>query len=125
MIGNAGQYTASGANTNNPGYRQFFKASQVPYPSDIFLFIEEHPDSIDDGYFINKIDSFEWHDLPASYHDGGTPISFLDGHVERRQWIDPSTRAMPSPDAAHLPFAVPAGEQHDFRWLMEHTSVRQ
>jgi prepilin-type processing-associated H-X9-DG protein len=124
MIGNAGQYTLGGVNTNNPTYRQFFRASQVPNPSEIFLFIEEHPDSIDDGYFINKIDSFEWHDLPGSYHDGGTPISFVDGHVDRHQWIDASTRVPPSPDSAHLPFGVPTGEQHDFRWLMERTSVR-
>jgi len=124
LIGNAGQYTLGGTNINNPGYRQFFRASQVPNPSEIFLFIEEHPDSIDDGYFVNKIDSFEWHDLPACYHDGGTPISFVDGHVERRQWLDSSTKAPPFPDSAHLPFAVPAAEQHDFRWLMERTSVR-
>ena len=125
MIGNAGQYTSGGTNINNPGYRQFFRAGQIPDPSQIFLFIEEHPDSIDDGYFLNKIDSFEWLDLPAAYHDGATPISFVDGHVERRQWIDPSTKPPALPDAAHLPYAVPASEGHDFRWLMERTSVRE
>ncbi len=39
-------------NTNNPGYRQFLHLGDVPEPSRIFALIEEHPDSINDGYFL-------------------------------------------------------------------------
>src|SRR5258706_655295 len=46
MVGNAGTFSASGVNVNNPGYTQFFKFTQIPRPVDIFVFLDEHPDSI-------------------------------------------------------------------------------
>lgn len=124
MVGNAGEFTRTGVNTNNPGYRQFFKLSQVPEPSDIFVFIEEHPDSINDGYFLNNAYEAEWTDLPASYHDGGCHLAFADGHVERHQWLFASTKPPARPDSALLPFEIPDAEQQDFWWLMWRTSVR-
>jgi prepilin-type N-terminal cleavage/methylation domain-containing protein len=54
MVGNVGASLINGVNTNNPGYRQFFKITQIPRPAEIFVFLDEHPDSIDDGYFLNK-----------------------------------------------------------------------
>ncbi len=55
MVGDAGAISASGVNSNNPTYQQFFKITQVPHPADIFVFLDEHPDSIDDGYFVNPV----------------------------------------------------------------------
>ena len=40
MVGDAGRFSTSGANVNNPNYRQFFKNSQVTKPSQIFVFID-------------------------------------------------------------------------------------
>src|ERR1017187_2682472 len=54
MVGDAGSFTANGYNVNNPGYTQFFKMTQIPQPSEIFAFLDEHHDSIDDGYFLDK-----------------------------------------------------------------------
>jgi prepilin-type N-terminal cleavage/methylation domain-containing protein/prepilin-type processing-associated H-X9-DG protein len=123
MIGDAGQYSRSGANTNNPDYVQFFKATQVTQPSGIFVFIEEHPDSIDDGYFVNHIQTPRWIDLPASYHHGAANLSFADGHVESHKWLCSSTMPPSRPYAAHLPFAVPPNQRADFYWLMARTSL--
>ncbi len=128
MIGDAGQYFVKGYNVNNPGYRQFAKQSQVLKPSQIFVFIEEHPDSINDGYFLNHVDSRRWFDLPASYHDGAANISFADGHLEKHKWTLASTKPPSRADAAMLPFpAAPnvldADSLGDFNWLMERTSV--
>ena len=124
MVGDAGVFSSAGANTNNPDYKQFFKIGQVPKPSQIFVFIEEHPDSINDGYFLNKPDSGEWFDLPASYHNGSVNLSFTDGHAERHHWLYASTKRPARPGGAHpLPFAVPYAERQDFRWLMERTTV--
>src|SRR5229473_3440619 len=92
MAGDAGNFSRGGSNTNNPDYKQFFKVSQVPKPAQIFVFIEEHPDSINDGYFLNKPDSPGWFDLPASYHNGAANLSFCDGHAERHQWLYASTK---------------------------------
>ena len=54
MVGDAGDASANGSNVNNPGYVQFFKITQIFQTSEIFIFLDEHPDTIDDGYFINK-----------------------------------------------------------------------
>jgi prepilin-type N-terminal cleavage/methylation domain-containing protein/prepilin-type processing-associated H-X9-DG protein len=81
-VGDAGDITSSGVNTNNPGYVQFFKLTSVPMPSRIFVFLDEHPDSISDGYFVNRSYYPEWIRLPASWHNGAATFSFADGHAE-------------------------------------------
>jgi hypothetical protein len=70
-VGDAGELTSSGVNTNNPGYVQFFKLTSMPVPARIFVFLDEHPDSISDGYFVNRSYYPEWIRLPASWHNGG------------------------------------------------------
>src|SRR4029453_18528442 len=123
MTGNAGEYSATGINANNPGYRQFFQVSSIPNPSEIFLFIEEHPDSINDGYFLNKLESDRWLDLPASYHNRSGNLTFADGHAESRVWQYPTTRRPARPYGAELPFRIPPGQRGDFDWLMQRTSI--
>jgi type II secretory pathway pseudopilin PulG len=140
MVGDAGSFSSGGFNTNNPGYRQFFKMTQIPQPAGIFVFLDEHPDSIDDGYFLNRVTSdympaygnrgqaAEWIDLPASYHNRATAFSFADGHSILHQWARPSTVPPPLPDAANLPIAipaVPATEQADFEWVTHHMSIER
>ena len=123
MVGNAGWYLEAGANVNNPDYRQFLKLGQILQPSQIFVLTEEHPDSINDGYFLNKPESMEWNDLPASYHNGAANLAFADGHLVTHQWHFASTKPPARPDAAHLPFRVPPAEQADYDWLMARTSI--
>jgi prepilin-type N-terminal cleavage/methylation domain-containing protein/prepilin-type processing-associated H-X9-DG protein len=123
MVGNVGQYFQAGGNVNNPDYRQFLKLGQIPQPARTFVLTEEHPDSVNDAYFLNKPDSLQWIDLPASYHNGAANLAFADGHIETHIWRFASTKPPARPEAAHLPFSVPAGEEADFRWLMERTTV--
>jgi len=124
MLGNAGEFLTGSINTNNPGYRQFFHLSDIPNPSRIFAFVEEHPDSINDGYFLNRYDSHEWIDLPASYHNGGADFIFADGHAEFRQWREADTTPPPRPDAAHLPIEVEDYESSDWYWVLSRMSVK-
>jgi prepilin-type processing-associated H-X9-DG protein len=123
MLGDAGEFLTGAVNTNNPNYRQFFRMSEIPEPSRIFAFVEEHPDSINDGYFINKFYSSEWLDLPASWHHDGANLSFADGHAEYRQWRLSSTRPPSRPDAARLPIELPSAERTDYYWMLWRTSV--
>lgn len=123
MVGDAGEFTSSGRNVNNPYHRQFFRQSQIPEPARIFVFIEEHPDSVNDGYFLNKPAGYEWIDLPASWHNGGANLVFADGHAESHRWRSASTRRPARPDGAQLPFAVGPEDDGDFDWLMERTTV--
>jgi prepilin-type N-terminal cleavage/methylation domain-containing protein/prepilin-type processing-associated H-X9-DG protein len=137
MIGNAGGVTANGYNVNNPGYKQFFKMEQIPSPTEIFVFLDEHPDSIDDGYFLVKdaaqpgaygmssVATSEWTDLPASYHNRAAAFSFADGHASLHRWLKSSTVAPASPHAANLPIQIPstAGADSDIEWVLSHMST--
>jgi prepilin-type N-terminal cleavage/methylation domain-containing protein/prepilin-type processing-associated H-X9-DG protein len=122
MIGNAGDYSKTGVNANNPGYRQYFKQTQIPKPAETFVFIDEHPDSINDGYFLNRHYSRQWTDLPASYHSGGSTLTFADGHAELHRWKSASTKPPPRPYAAKLPLAVAENDRADWDWLMARMS---
>jgi prepilin-type N-terminal cleavage/methylation domain-containing protein len=141
MVGDAGDASASGYNINNPGYTQFFKTTQIQRPTEIFVFLDEHPDTINDGYFLNKdpgsayvnpygsgygtppMSSAQWIDLPASYHNRSTAFSFADGHSQLHRWVNPGTIRTPQPDAPYLPIDVPADQSDDFNWVLEHMSV--
>ncbi|MEO7677758.1 MAG: H-X9-DG-CTERM domain-containing protein [Verrucomicrobiota bacterium] len=125
MVGDAGELSQSGRNVNNPNYVQFFSLSSVSRPSQIFVFLEEHPDSINDGYFVNRFYSGEWSDLPASYHNGAANFSFADGHAEAHRWRRTSTRPPSGPDLALLPIAVPKTERNDLYWVLARMCVEQ
>ena len=123
MIGDAGDLSLAGYNRNNPDYVQFFNISSIPQPAGIFVFLDEHPDSINDGYFINKAYYWEWIDLPASYHNGAASFSFADGHSETHRWRLASTKPPSQPDAAPLPIKLPKAEWGDFDWVIDRMSV--
>jgi prepilin-type N-terminal cleavage/methylation domain-containing protein/prepilin-type processing-associated H-X9-DG protein len=133
LIGNAGTFSANGYNLNAPHYKQFFKQSQIPKPSEIFVFLDEHPSSIDDGYFVNKesapgaysssVTTYPvWTDLPASYHNRSAAFAFADGHSTLHRWQGDRT-VQPLVPAAFLPMTVYRSELADFQWVMEHMSV--
>jgi len=123
MIGDAGDLSVGGTNQNNPSYIQFFKITAIPRPSTIFVFLDEHPDSINDGYFINRAYYPHWLDLPASYHNGAASFAFADGHSEIHRWLFPLTKPPPRPEAAALPLPTPDGERADLNWMIERMSI--
>ena len=63
-----------------------------PSPSKLWVFVDEHPDSINDGWTITGVtDPNNWTDLPASYHCGAAGFCFADGHAEIKHWQEKST----------------------------------
>ncbi len=122
MVGDAGEFTRTGANVNNPFYHQFLKLGEFRSTSELFVFIEEHPDSINDGYFLNRPNKLEWNDLPASWHSGAANLTFADGHATSRKWNE-HTRKPSVPDGAKLPIALSYKESEDFKWLIQRTSI--
>jgi prepilin-type N-terminal cleavage/methylation domain-containing protein/prepilin-type processing-associated H-X9-DG protein len=123
MVGDAGDFSTNGFNINNPEYTQFFKITQIPQPVEIFVFLDEHPDSINDGYFLERDYYPEWHDLPASYHNGSAAFSFADGHSSLHRWTQPDTYRPPIPDGANLPISVSSSGKQDLEWVLGHMSV--
>ena len=85
MVGDAGALSQTGTNVNNPSYKQFFRLTDIPKPSSIFVFLDEHPDSINDAGFFNP-NQTSWIDQPANYHNAAAGFSFADGHAEIHKW---------------------------------------
>jgi prepilin-type N-terminal cleavage/methylation domain-containing protein/prepilin-type processing-associated H-X9-DG protein len=125
MIGDAGGFSQGGYNVNNPDYIQFFKITNIPRPSDIFVFLDEHPDSIDDGYFLNKLEYPKWIDLPASYHDGAATFSFADGHMEPHKWRRLTTKPASIAFEAKLPIKLQSNDLQDFEWIVSAMSIER
>ncbi len=64
-----------------------------PNPTALFVFIDEHPDTMVDAQFGNPVgipgDSQVWWDMPSDRHNQGANLSFADGHTERWKWKYP------------------------------------
>jgi prepilin-type processing-associated H-X9-DG protein len=91
-------------------------------PANAWLLIDEHPDSINDGYFLNNPAGANfWTDIPGSLHKGAATVSFADGHAEIHQWLSKSTR-LPVQFSYGPPPLDPLGHT-DFQWLIARTAV--
>ncbi len=101
-----------------PTYFTFRKMTEIlrPPPARVFVFLDEHPESIDDGYFLVFVDRVAlWGNMPANYHSGACGFSFADGHAEIKKWVDPDSLA------AHI-VANPMGPR-DVPWIQLRTSA--
>jgi prepilin-type N-terminal cleavage/methylation domain-containing protein/prepilin-type processing-associated H-X9-DG protein len=108
---------------------RFWKLSQIvaPGPSDAFVFIDEREDSINDGLFaIDAGSRYAIIDYPSSCHNGGACISFVDGHADYHQWVEPTTNP-PLVAGQRLPGGSKptSPTDRDVAWLIQHsTSLR-
>ena len=73
--------------TNEPGsgYRTFVKDTELAaaQPSGLWLFIDEHELTIDDGFFLVTMDNSKpFVSRPATRHSKGFNLIFADGHGE-------------------------------------------
>jgi prepilin-type N-terminal cleavage/methylation domain-containing protein/prepilin-type processing-associated H-X9-DG protein len=123
MVGDPGGLLQGGANINNTNYQQFIRESDIIDPSSIFVFLDEHPDSINDGYFLIT-ENDTWDDLPASYHNGAGSFSFADGHAVIHRWQD-STTVQPSVPDVGLPISLRTDQLTDFNWVLQHSSMER
>lgn len=119
MVGDPGILT----NQFNPDYLQFFTFASIPNPANTYVFLDEHPDTINDGFFVNRLDDYQWGNLPGSFHNGGLNLSFADGHTETHRWVVSDTVKPAVPGGAGGTFAPSAPT--DFQWLKDRTSVRK
>jgi len=81
----AGQY-------NGVNYKEFIKYSDFGHDglsaSDCFVFLDENPLSLNDGWFLYILDGSDINDRPAVNHGRSSSFSFADGHAELQLWHD-------------------------------------
>ncbi len=122
LVGNPGELT----NKFNPDYLQFFKSADLVNPTKVFVFMDEHPDTINDGFFMNRLEEYAWGNLPGSHHDGAANLSFADGHTELHRWAVGGDKGTIRPSRkGGVGGSFPASPRTDFDWLKERTSVRK
>src|ERR1035438_8292279 len=79
-------------------YQLYMKQTDIvrPNPTMAWVFIDEHADSINDGFFrIVMNQTAQWEDAPASYHGSSGALSFADGHAEIKKWTDANIKDRP------------------------------
>ncbi len=90
----------------HPPYRMHFKLSQIERPSELFVFLDERADTLDNNSFNVGDEGLDpinpgltrCTELPGNYHGNAGSFSFADGHVEAHKWTQP----MPPASQQHL-----------------------
>ena len=112
-----------GADKPSGNWQTFKKTADIRNASGYWVFVDENPGSINDGYFCGdgagSTATANWQDLPASFHGKACGFGFADGHSEIKKWKSASTYA---PDGST---GWPTGGQiGDIVWVQERTTYR-
>ena len=113
----------------SPPYQTYMNMADIvaPSPDRAFVFLDEHPDSINNGVFgVFMADPSQPQqnailDYPGSYHNGGSNLGFADGHAETHIWLDARTR--PPIRGTPLQLGVYSPNNVDVQWLSTRTSA--
>jgi prepilin-type N-terminal cleavage/methylation domain-containing protein/prepilin-type processing-associated H-X9-DG protein len=132
-VGEGNGWSSLGGGPSGPNnltiYRGVGKASGliIPGPSQTWVYVDEHPDSINDAGNFPPNSATNIPDGPGTYHNGACGFSFADGHSEIKKWTG---TVMNRPRAAgglagvnyvaQNNFSAPAGDP-DVRWLSYHS----
>ncbi len=111
------------------GFISYNKESDVtkPGPSAVWLFLDEHADSINDGWFLFSMGGRQFFDGPANYHNNACGMSFVDGHAEIHKWLQPQAWPLVQqvnefpPNTGETINETPSGR--DVAWMLQHTSA--
>jgi competence protein ComGC len=112
--------------SSSSGWRNYIKSSDIfrPSPAGLFVFADESPMTINDGYLQSDLNQPDFPDVPASYLDGACGFSFADGHGEIHRW---QTSVLLIPLQYGLTLTQPistTGQNADWIWLRSHTSSK-
>ena len=112
--------------TYNDYWPNFFKLTDFVSPAFTWVFSDEHPESINDGFQCAPNmdgDTMNWSDVPASYHNNACGFAYADGHSEIYKWHDPST-SWPVSVPLPYPLSGTPPNYHDIRWVEGRASPR-
>ena len=119
---------------NNDILKSAIKLSDItsPGPSAVYLFIDEHENSINDSHFLPFADfhqygNQQWLDCPSGRHGNATGFAFADGHAEIHKWVQSDVHqvlfngpvVVPNSFTTFIPKPGPA----DFSWCTNHVAA--
>jgi prepilin-type N-terminal cleavage/methylation domain-containing protein/prepilin-type processing-associated H-X9-DG protein len=100
------------------------KMSDLAAPSQIYVLVDEHENSINDSHFfpfdnLNAYGNQKWLDAPSGRHGNAAGFTFADGHAEIKKWqskIDGFRRKGAEVEANNISW-LPKAELSDFQWM--------
>ncbi len=89
---NGWRFTGLTLALGNSGLTPYNRITEMGKTSDLMVFTEEDPNTIDDAVILNTIDTpgsasnSTFGNKPSALHNGGSAMSFADGHAENHRW---------------------------------------
>jgi prepilin-type N-terminal cleavage/methylation domain-containing protein/prepilin-type processing-associated H-X9-DG protein len=96
QVFSVGEWLDGNLNAGQTKWRVYNKLSNIVLPPKTYLFVDEHPDSINDAAFASAMTGNQATDppsaarivdIPGDYHNGACGFSFTDGHSEIHKWL--------------------------------------
>ena len=111
-------------------YRVYSRLSHIVSPTETFVMIDEHPDSINDAAFgVEMVEPGASNgriiDYPASYHNGAAGLSFADGHSEIHRWVGSAIQPKVQYRDNVIVTKAAGDSLNDVKWLSKNTTVRK
>jgi prepilin-type N-terminal cleavage/methylation domain-containing protein/prepilin-type processing-associated H-X9-DG protein len=131
VFGN-GEWLNKAFDAGQTRWRTYAKDSDIQLPSNTWVFVDEHPDSINDAGFANAMTGAERPtgntgqiiDMPSSTHNGACGFSFSDGHAEIHKWIGGTIRPPTRYTVGGVSLNIPARDsQVDVFWFYNNSTV--
>lgn len=110
-----------------PPYRTYSRLAHIVNPTQTWVLVDEHPDSINDAACAVQMvrpdaRSGNIIDFPAAYHNGACGFSFADGHSEIHRWVGSKIKTFGR--GSNTGLNVPAGDSLvDAKWWSSVTTV--
>jgi prepilin-type N-terminal cleavage/methylation domain-containing protein len=132
-----GEWLDGGLNAAQTVWRTYDKLSSIVLPVKTFVFVDEHPDSINDAALAVQCTGNQPEngnagmviDFPANFHNRACGFSFSDGHAEIHKWKGPIIGNAPidytATMALNIGFSNSRLDAVDTHWMAENTSVRR
>ena len=114
--------------TGTPNHWRHYQKSAdmvLPAPVNLWVMIDESPDSVNDGAFAVAMTPYggKWQDAPSNLHDGGCGFAFADGHCDIKRWTDVRTLALKVTYATTFPFGINQFDNPDIKWLQDRSTA--
>jgi len=112
---------------SSPPWRIYPKTSDMtsPQPANLWVIVDENPDSLNDAAFAVAMAQSLWQDGPSTYHGGGCGFSFADGHSEIKKWRDGRTLSLKTTYTRRFNYGIYQANNPDIFWVQQRTSARK
>jgi prepilin-type N-terminal cleavage/methylation domain-containing protein/prepilin-type processing-associated H-X9-DG protein len=99
-----------------------------PGPSDVYVLIDEHENSINDSHFfpfdnLRTFNNNPWLDAPSGRHGNAAGMTFADGHAEIKKWKSPGLDNVRRSAGVVVPNNIswlPKSVAVDHQWFANH-----